>query len=77
MTDVPETYRFASSAPWYVEIGEEPKRISKASASFFVDWVDERREVLEQAGELSEMLRAAWDAAKNYWEKIAAEANAD
>ena len=38
---MPDTYRFATTAPYYVEIGDQP-RISKTSAQFFLDWVDER-----------------------------------
>jgi hypothetical protein len=41
VTENPKTFRFASTAPWYVEIGGKP-RISRASAKFFLDWVDER-----------------------------------
>ena len=40
-TDVPDTYRYAATGPYYVEIGERP-RISRASAQFFLDWVNER-----------------------------------
>lgn len=36
------TFRFASTAPFYVEIGEQKRRISRASAKFFADWVEER-----------------------------------
>jgi hypothetical protein len=38
----PKTFRFASTAPYYVEIGDAKRRISRASAQFFLDWVDER-----------------------------------
>lgn len=36
------TFRFASTAPYYVELGRVTRRISKASTQFFVDWVEER-----------------------------------
>ena len=42
VTDTPATYRFASTAPYYVQIGYKP-RISKTSAQFFLDWVNEAR----------------------------------
>ena len=42
VADNPKTFRFASTAPYYVEIGERKRRISKASAQFFLDWVHER-----------------------------------
>src|SRR4029077_3648053 len=35
MADVPGTFRFASTGPFYVEVGLPPRRISKASAQFF------------------------------------------
>jgi hypothetical protein len=40
--DVPETFRFASTAPFYVEAANQPPRVSRAAAQFFVDWVNER-----------------------------------
>jgi hypothetical protein len=36
------TFRFASTAPFYVEVGADKQRISKASAQFFLDWTRER-----------------------------------
>ena len=42
IADNPKTFRFASTAPFYVEVGEGKRRISKASARFFRDWVRER-----------------------------------
>lgn len=44
IADVPETFRFATTAPWYVEFTDKPNRISQASAQFFLDWVNERIE---------------------------------
>ena len=38
----PRTFRFASTAPFYVEIGPEKRRISRAASRFFLDWVNER-----------------------------------
>jgi hypothetical protein len=48
VTDLTETYRYAMTAPYYVEIGGRA-RISKESAQFFVDWVKERIEKIELA----------------------------
>jgi hypothetical protein len=42
MADVPGTFRFASTGPFYVEVGSPSRRVSKASAQFFLDWVRER-----------------------------------
>lgn len=36
------TFRFASTAPFHVEIGGNRQRISRASAQFFLGWVQER-----------------------------------
>ncbi|HEV3163863.1 MAG TPA: CehA/McbA family metallohydrolase, partial [Isosphaeraceae bacterium] len=38
----PKTFRFASTAPFFVEIGSTKRRISRSSARFFLDWVRER-----------------------------------
>src|SRR5262249_58087020 len=43
------TFRFASSAPFYVEVGKQDRRISKASVRFFLEWIDERLAQLEKA----------------------------
>jgi hypothetical protein len=43
VTNNPDTFRFASTGPYYVEIGQEP-RISRSAAEFFRDWVRERIE---------------------------------
>ena len=59
IADNPETFRFASTGPYYVEIGAAPRRISKSSAQFFRDWVRERagRLELEDPGRRQEVLR--------------------
>ena len=77
VTNHPKTFRFAMSAPYYVMIGEEP-RISRASAQFFVDWLDERMEKLklDSPEQRAEVLRYH-KAAKDYFEKIRDKANAD
>jgi hypothetical protein len=77
VTNHPRTYRFASTGPYYVEIGYQP-RISKKSAQFFVDWVYERAARIkltdaEQKREVLEYHRQARD----FWQKKLAEANAE
>ncbi len=42
VADCPQTFRFASTAPFYVEIESKKSPISRRSAQFFVDWVNER-----------------------------------
>lgn len=76
--DVPHTFRFASTGPFYVEAGAAPRRVSKASAQFFVDWVRERmgRVELDDPGEREEVLRHH-RAAERLWLEKVAQANAD
>jgi hypothetical protein len=42
VTEAKGTYRFACTAPWYVEAAGEPKRISRKSVQFFLTWLEER-----------------------------------
>ena len=57
VTDGADTYRFAATAPYYVEIGYQ-RRISRSSVRFFLDWLDEREKVFPQAtDELAELQR--------------------
>ena len=44
IADADETFRFASTAPWYVVREDMEPRISRRSAKFFLDWVNERIE---------------------------------
>jgi hypothetical protein len=49
---VPETFRFASTAPFYVEVGSKPRRISRTAVEFFLAWLDERLARLERSEHL-------------------------
>lgn len=76
-TDVRETYRFAMTGPWYVQIGYEP-RISRTSAQFFLDWVYERARQIKladpaQRQAVIEPHRAARDFFKDLVERANAE----
>jgi hypothetical protein len=75
---VPETFRFASTGPFYVEIGSSPHRISKASAQFFLDWARERASQikLEDSRQLDEVMRHHRSAEK-YWQEKIVQANAE
>lgn len=73
------TFRFASTAPYFVRIGGE-NRISRASARFFVDWEKERianlEEALKDPVQRGEVLR--WhQAALKFWQDILKKANVD
>jgi hypothetical protein len=77
VTNHPKTYRFASSGPFYVEIGGRP-RISRQSAEFFVDWLQQRESSLEHdRPEELDQLRGLLAGARRFWEARAAAANAD
>ena len=76
VADNDKTYRFASTAPYYVEIGGTP-RISKTSAQFFLDWAQERRAQIDlsDADERQQVLQYH-DMAVKYWQDMAGKANA-
>lgn len=73
----PDTFRFASTGPYYVEIDDKPT-ISRKSAQFFLDWVHERagRIKLDDAAQKREVL-AAHRAARDFWQAKVDAANAD
>ena len=45
---VPETFRFASTAPSYVEVGGRRATVHRADVAFFLAWIDERIATLEE-----------------------------
>jgi hypothetical protein len=78
IADVPNTFRFASTAPYYVEIGSNKRYLSRKSIRFFIDWIDERIERIEI--EDSEKLKSVLKyhkKAKRYWLDKLRMANAD
>ena len=77
VTDLPKTYRFAMTGPYYVEIGQQ-RRISKGAAQFFVDWVYERAKQikLDDPAERKEVLD--WHRrARDFWQDLLSKANAE
>jgi hypothetical protein len=91
VADEPSTYRYATTAPYYVEIGYEP-RISRASAKFFVDWCAQRIAQITavrigatsgKAGQVEfadehkrEQALGYWRRAEEYWVALLNRANA-
>jgi hypothetical protein len=75
--DNPKTFRFASTGPFYVEIGDQQRRVSKASAQFFLDWIRERmaRVELENADQREAVL-SHHRLAEKFWQEKVAGANA-
>jgi hypothetical protein len=70
VADVKHTFRFASTGPFYVEVGDSKERVSRQSTQFFLDWVDERikrvpnkledRDKLQEVLSFHEVARAFW-----------------
>lgn len=76
-TDVPKTYRYAMTGPYYVSIGYQP-RISKRSARFFLDWVYERARQLklDDPDQQREAI-ARHRRARDFWQNLVDRANAE
>lgn len=74
----PKTFRFASTAPYYVEIGATPRVIHRTAAQFFLDWVRERtaRVKVPDAAQREEVLQHHRGAEK-FWQDLVAKATAD
>jgi hypothetical protein len=74
----PQTFRFASTAPWYVEVGKSIRRVSRGSAQFFLDWTDERIKRVRVAAEPQrEEVLQPHRSARQYWVALVAKATAD
>jgi hypothetical protein len=75
---VPNTFRFASTGPFYVEIGSKPFRISRTSAQFFLDWVRERQRLIKIVDPTQQAEVLAYQKkAEQFWEEKISQANAD
>ncbi len=66
----PNSYRFGMTAPYYVEIGGEP-RISKASAEFMLAWAEERATAMKRSPQTAD-----YEKAVAFWRNLAERANA-
>lgn len=77
VTNNSDTYRFASTGPYYVEIDQRP-RVSRSAAQFFVDWVKERIEriKLDDPAKQSAVI-APHQAALEFWQRKVDNATAD
>jgi hypothetical protein len=72
-----KTYRYATSGPFYVEIGYQP-RISKKAAQFFADWTLERaKQIKLEPGEQRDAVMQYHRAARDFWESKLEKANAE
>jgi hypothetical protein len=78
IADVDDTFRFATTAPWFVEAGEH--RISRRSVQFFLDWVNERIErVKDNVNDVSKRQEVlVWhEKAREFWTQRLSIANAE
>jgi hypothetical protein len=73
----PRTFRFASTAPFYVEVGDAKRRVSKSAAKFFLEWVRERanRVKLDDVQQRGEVLKHH-TAAEKFWKGLLERSNA-
>jgi len=68
IADVRETFRFASTAPYYVEIAGAKPRIIRSATQFFLRWLHDRAgtlenlrpDVREEAAEIQRKAEAFW-----------------
>ncbi len=75
VTDLATTHRFASTGPYYVEIGYQP-RISRSAVQFFLDWLDERgKRPADKNADPSTDIHL--ERARAYWQDLLSKANAD
>lgn len=78
IADVPHTFRFASTAPFYVEVGELKRRISRKSVQFFLDWAVERSQRVQQNDpQKREQIISHHRDAIAYWRDMLRRANAE
>jgi hypothetical protein len=79
IADNPQTFRFASTGPFYIGRPDQP-RISRRSAQFFLDWTNERAARLEasltDASQRRQVLEDV-DSALRFWKLRLEKANAE
>lgn len=78
VADNDRTFRFASTAPFHVEIGDATPRISRQACRYFLDWVRERiaRINLPEGPERAAVL-SYHHKAERFWQGRMERANAD
>jgi hypothetical protein len=80
ITSKTDTFQFASTAPFYVEVKGKPARVSRSAAKFFLTWVEERIQQIADtrsaSPELSSIL-ARHRAAQSFWEQRLRSATVD
>ena len=77
VTNRAQTYRLASTAPYYVEFDHQP-RISRRSVQYFLDWLDVASEHWAEAdGEDGQALSEEIATARLYWQQRLSTATVD
>lgn len=69
--DVTNTFRFASTAPWYVEIGGQAMKPRAEAAQFFLDWSRDRLKKLDSVSAVTPLQKEAllqpWRETERFW----------
>jgi hypothetical protein len=77
VTDNTKTYRYATTAPYFVEVGYQA-RISRSAAQFFLDWTNKRAEEVSAVGsDASGAAKQYVESAQTYWKTLRERANTD
>ena len=80
IADVKPTFRFASTAPWYIESNDGKPSVSRSSSQFFLDWVNERieqvRKNIESPDQRAEVVKHHLRAL-DFWKKKVESATRD
>lgn len=79
IADIDSTFRFGSTAPWYIETSGGESRVSRTSAQFFLDWTEMRIERVKKnisdPAQLQSVL--TWHlASREFWTRRLMNANA-
>lgn len=78
IADNDKSFRFASTGPYYVEVGPERRHISRRSTTFFNEWTKARISQIEGTKlEKPEEVLKYHVKARSFWEERLANANAD
>jgi hypothetical protein len=80
IADRPGTFCFASTGPYYVEVGQATRPVQRASAQFFVDWLAERRGQVDQAVRdplHRQDVATEYDRAQKFWQGLLGRAAAE
>lgn len=77
VTERDHTYRIATTAPYYFQIGDQP-RISRSAVAFFQRWLEQTTlQIAQQDTESQASAAISINAAKEFWQKRAEAANAE